>query len=99
MGWFKKKKKESEQTLDAREALRQIKRSKKGLSREETAQIIGVVCEQVEELKRQIFSINCSFCLLLYPVAFGRQPCMLFENLVEGLSFLVAAGVSNSGDG
>ena len=54
MGLFRRKKREGEQTLDAGEALRQLKRSKKGLSREETAQIIGVVCEQVEELKRQI---------------------------------------------
>lgn len=54
MRWRKKKKQENEQALDAKEALRQLKRSKNGLSREEAAQIIGVVCEQVDELKRQI---------------------------------------------
>ncbi|MDE7326829.1 MAG: hypothetical protein K2N63_11210 [Lachnospiraceae bacterium] len=54
MGWWKRKKKEVEQTVDPKEALRQLKRSKKGLSREETAQIVGVVIEQVEELRRQI---------------------------------------------
>lgn len=54
MRWRRKKKQENEQALDAKEALRQLKRSKKGLSREEAAQIIGVVCEQVDELKRQI---------------------------------------------
>lgn len=50
----KKRQQEGEKNLDAKEALRQLKRSKKGLSREEAAQIVGVVCEQIEELRRQI---------------------------------------------
>ena len=54
MGWWKRKKKEVEQTVDPKEALRQLKRSKKGLSREETAQIVGVVIEQIDELRKQI---------------------------------------------
>lgn len=50
----KKRQQENEQALEAREALRQLKRSKKGLSREEAEQIAAVVCEQMEELKKQI---------------------------------------------
>lgn len=50
----KKRQQENEQALEAREALRQLKRSKKGLSRDEAEQIVGVVCEQIEELKKQI---------------------------------------------
>ncbi|MDE6874277.1 MAG: hypothetical protein K2P87_07440 [Lachnospiraceae bacterium] len=49
----KRKQQQEEQALNAKEALRQLKRSKKGLSREEAAQIVGVVCEQMEELGRQ----------------------------------------------
>ena len=54
MGWWKRKKKEVEQTVDPKEALRQLKRSKKGLSREETAQIVRAVIEQIDELRKQI---------------------------------------------
>ncbi len=54
MGRKKRKQQGNEQALDAKEALRQLKRSKKGLSREEAAQIVGVVCEQIEELRHQI---------------------------------------------
>lgn len=50
----KKRQQENEQALEARAALRRLRRGKKGMSEEEAGQIAGVVCEQIEELKKQI---------------------------------------------
>ncbi len=51
---WKKKKREKEQAEDMKGIVRQLKRSKKGLSRDELSEIVTEACEQLSELKRQI---------------------------------------------
>ncbi len=51
---WKKKKREKEKPEDMKGMVRQLKRSRKGLSREELEQMVTDACEQLTELKRQI---------------------------------------------
>lgn len=55
---MKRKKKQRGQEniaeMDARETMKQLKKSKKGLDREEIAKMVTLVCEQVLDLERQI---------------------------------------------
>ncbi|MBQ9119612.1 MAG: hypothetical protein IJY09_06100 [Lachnospiraceae bacterium] len=50
----KKKRKKSEAAGDMKEMVRQLKRSKKGLGREELEEIVTGACEQLGDLNRQI---------------------------------------------
>lgn len=52
--WKKKKQRENEAAGDMKETVRQLKKSKKGLSREELEEMVTGACEQLVDLKQQI---------------------------------------------